>query len=171
MLRSTVLPSKPLRLSCKMQRHPVLPENARQPGRRLGVEVLAPERAVAREQRNLALRLPQGGGGLDGDVAAADDDDLAFQRDHLLERARVADGAQVDDVAQVRARDLRTQRAAAGGEAGFLELDGLSVAQHREAAVEVELRDHRVQPQVDLSALVPVERVVEGAFHARSPSG
>ena len=66
--------------------------------------------------------------------------------------------AQVDDVAQVGARDRRTQRAAAGGQTRFLELDGLPVAQHGQVPVEVELCHHRVEPQVDLVLLVPLRR-------------
>ena len=148
-----------------MKRDAVLPEEIRQPIGGVGVEVLIPQRAVPRKEGNLALRLPQGGGGLDPDVAAADDDDLTLQGKHFLQCPGVADGAQIDNVAEIRARHLRTHGAAARGEAGFLEFDGLPVAQDGEVPVEVELRDHGVEPQVDLLVGVPIDWVVKRAFH------
>ena len=133
-----------------------------------GIKVLAPEGGLTCQDRHLALGLPESGSGFHGDEPAADHHDVAFQRGHFPERLRVGKGAQVDDVTQVAARDGRPERAAAGGKAGFFELDGLPVAQHGEMAVNVELGHYRVEPQIDLVLLVPgggmMEHFLEGVL-------
>ena len=139
-----------------MQGHAVVAELVGQPRGRVGIHQLGPECRVACEQRHLALGRAQGGGGFHGDEAAADDDDAALDPGHFSQCHRVAESAQVEHVAQVGARHRRPHRPAAGGQTRLLELDGLSVAEHGQVAVEVELGDHGVQAQVDLVLFVPV---------------
>ena len=142
--------------------HAVLAEVGRQPRRSLGIEHAAPEIRAAVHEHHMRLRhLAEQRRRLRGDEPAADDHDLVLDLHHLAQRLHVAQRAQVEDIAEIPARELRAARAAAGGDARLAEFHRLSIAQHREMPLEIDLRDERIQPHVDLVLRIPLRVLPE----------
>src|SRR5205085_9209963 len=75
---------------------------------------------------------------------------------HFAKGERVADRAEIDHVAEPDTRDRRTHRPATHRKARFIELDRLTVAEDREPAIDVDLRDHGREARLDLVLLVPM---------------
>ncbi len=128
-----------------------------EPGAGLLIEEAAKEAKAAVDDGDLGLRvLGEDGGGFGGDVATADDDDLVLEIDGLAQGLEIAQGAEVEDVADIVAGDLGTAGAAAGGHAGFAELDGLAIGEDGDVALEVDLRDEGIEPEVDVVLVEPI---------------
>src|SRR5438874_11082362 len=63
---------------------------------------------VAADERDVDFELGQGGGDLDADEAAADDNRVACRRRRVADRRRVIEAAQGEDACQISTRDLKS---------------------------------------------------------------
>ncbi len=113
------------------------------------------------------FHLAQAGGDFAGQQPAADDDDGFFQVGHFAQGQRVPCRPQINHIAQANSGDRWPDGAAAHGETGLVEFDRLAVPQDREAAVNVQLRDHRAEARFDFVGIVPTVLEVRQFLHWR----
>ena len=123
------------------------------------------------DQRDLDLRqLRKQRGRLQGDETAADDHDLPFRFRDLAQRLHVPQRTQVKNIPEIRPGHLRLPRPAARGQQRFAKFHGLPVTQHHaQTPLDIELREERIQPQVDVMLLKP-RRVMDAQFFRRMVS-
>ena len=83
---------------------------------------------------------------------------MFFAQKNLLDGQGVPEASEIDHIAQVCPRHLRTSGPAARGQAGFAKFDGLTVLEDCKVPFNVELAHVSPKPYFDPSLLVPVLR-------------
>jgi hypothetical protein len=98
---------------------------------------------------------------------AANHYDGLLQVAHFAQSESVTHRAEINYVSEIYARDRRSDRSASHRQTSFLKLDALPVAEHGQAALNVELLDDRAQPHLDLVFVVPMRIDMRELFERR----
>src|SRR6266478_4733509 len=88
--------------------------------------------------------------------STTNDYDGLLQVRHLAQGQRVTNCPEVNHIAKTDAGNRWSDRAAAHGEAGFVEFNAFAVREHSQTPVDVKLGHNRAESRLDFVRLVPV---------------
>src|SRR6201995_3120987 len=100
-------------------------------------------------ETDLEFHRAQAGRGFAGQQSAADYHDGFLVGAHLAECERIANRAQVNDIAEANPRHRRTQRTAPGSKTSLIKLDAFAIPEDSDTTINIKLRDDGAEPRFD----------------------
>ncbi len=113
------------------------------------------------EDRHLAAPGARGGGDLEADVAAADDDDPSLGLEAGADGEAILDGAQIENPGELGARQREPAHHRAGGEQELVVGELGAVVERHAAGATVDLLGPPAEHQLDVRFVVEVGRLEE----------
>ena len=161
-----VVAQEGLHLGAEPQRDAALLERLVHGLGHVGVEDLAQRPRAFVDEVDLEPAVPEVAGHLHAERRGADDRDPLDAVEQLVELHRLADVLDVVEPVEVRAGDVRLLPGEAGADDQLIEAFML-VARRDDAAIEVDLGDHRLHPHVEPVGDIAVDGRQEEVLEAR----
>jgi hypothetical protein len=119
---------------------------------------------VAADERDVDFQLGEGGGDLDADEAAADDDRVACRGRRVADRCRIVEAAQGEDAFQIGTRDLKLLCLDAAGDQQLPVADSPIVIRRDDALARLDRDDGGREQEFDVVVVVKRLRLDEGVL-------